>query len=463
MPTAARRSPRSAALIAAAAAWLLAVAGAASAAGAPAASSVVVLTATGTVDSVMAGYVEQGVALAEERAAPAVVVRLDTPGGSSDAMGRITRALLGSSVPTIVWVAPEGARAASAGTFITLAANLAYMAPGTNIGAASPVGSGGEDITGTLGEKVLQDAIAGITAIAQERGRPVDWAVSTVREARSYPAADAVAAGAVDGIERTLADVLSAADGRVVQVAGSDVTLALGGVATSEAPMNPFQALLHLLSDPNIAFLLFTLGFYGLLAELWHPNFVTGIMGGLAIILALVGFGSLPLNVAGLLLIGLAVILFALEPQITSHGLLTVGGAICFVLGASALYTRPSDASAPAVEVAMPVIVVMTGTTLAFALLIAWAVARSRRIGSGAITSGRPLDPGTPGEVRRSLAPSGIVRAGGEEWSARSADGRPIAAGTEVRVVASDGLTLVVTPVEASSGSEQAAAHRPGA
>lgn len=412
---------------------------------------VVVLTATGVVDNVMAAYLVDGIASAADSDATAVVVKLDTPGGSLDATQRIVTALLEARIPTIVWVAPAGARAASAGTFITLAAHLAYMAPGTNIGAASPVDSSGNDITGTLGEKVKNDAIAKIRSIAQERGRNVDWAVSTVDKAVSSSAQEAVDLKAVDGMAGSLDAVLAAANGKQVMIGGASVTLDLAGATTSEAQMNPFQGLLHLLSDPNIAFLLFTVGFYGLLAEIWHPNFVTGILGALSIILALVGFGSLPLNIAGLLLIGLAILLFALEPTVTSHGLLTVGGIVCFVLGASALYTTPTDPTAPIVRVALPLIVVMTATTTAFALVIAWAAIRSRRIGmpAGAVGSGIPT--GTPGIVKAPLDPVGSVHAAGEEWTARSADGRPLQRGAPVRVVRVDGLTLVVESDGASS------------
>jgi membrane-bound serine protease (ClpP class) len=351
-----------------------------------------------------------------------------------------------------VWVAPAGARAASAGTFITLAANLSYMAPGTNIGAASPVGGQGEDIGGTLGEKVRNDAVAKITAIAEARGRPVEWAVATVESARSSAVSEAVALGVVDGQAASLAEVLAAASGRSVEVEGRAVILPnLVGAALTTAEMNPFQGFLHLLSDPNIAFILFTVGFYGLLFELQNPNFVTGILGALAIILALVGFGSLPLNVAGLLLLGLAVLLFALEATVTSHGLLTVGGLVCFVLGASALYTAPGDPTQPIVAVATPVLVVVSLTTAVFGAFIAWAAIRSRRLSAPAGAVGTPVPAGTPGEVRQPLAPLGTAYAAGEEWTARSADGRPLARGTTIRVIGLDGLTLVVEADPSSS------------
>lgn len=413
--------------------------------------SIVVLRATGVVDSVMAGYLADGIAAAERDGAPAVVIELDTPGGSLEATQRIVTSLLEARVPMIVWVAPAGARAASAGTFITLAANLAFMAPGTNIGAASPVDSSGGDIGGTLGEKVRNDAVAKMRAIAQERGRNEAWAVATVVEARSSSAIEAVAAGAVDGIAASLDDVRAAADGREVRVAGSSVVLDLAGAGVRADEMNPFQAFLHLLSDPNIAFILFTIGFYGLIFELQNPNFVTGILGALAIILALVGFGSLPLNVAGLLLLGLAIVLFGLEATVTSHGLLTVGGLVAFVLGASALYTAPGDPMAPLVGVAFPLLAVTTITTAAFGALIAWAAFRSRRLVATEGTAGAPFVLGSLGSVRRPLDPVGSVYAAGEEWTARSREGEVLGRGAPVRVVAIDGLTLVVEPDTSSS------------
>ncbi len=406
-----------------------------------------VLPATGVVDNVMAGYLEDGIARAASSGAPAVLIRLNTPGGSLDATQRIVSALLEASVPTIVWVAPAGGRAASAGTFITLAANLAFMAPGTNIGAASPVGGQGEDITGTLGQKVKNDAIANIRSIAETRGRNVDWAVSTVDTAVSSAASEAVALHAVDGLAATLDEVRAAATGRTVTLKdGRQVVLALSGATFDEEAMNPFQGLLHLLSDPNIAFILFTIGFYGLLFELQNPNFVTGILGALAIILAFVGFGSLPLNLAGLLLIGLAIVLFALEFTVTSHGLLAVGGIVCFVLGASALYTEPGNPLEPAVSVAIPLLVVTTITTAGFMTLFVVAAIRSRRLAIAPGLVGERLEVGGHASVRRPLTPLGSVFVAGEEWSARTVDGRHLDRGTPVRVVGVDGLVALVEP-----------------
>jgi membrane-bound serine protease (ClpP class) len=412
---------------------------------------VYVLTATGVVDSVMAGYLEEGVGRAASAGSPAVVVQLNTPGGSLDATQRIVSTLLEAPLPTIVWVAPSGGRAASAGTFITLAANLAYMAPGTNIGAASPVGSGGEELTGTIGDKVKNDAIANIRSIAEARGRDVDWAVSTVEDAISSSAVEAVRVGAVDGIATSLEDVRQQANGQVVTVGATEVTVDIADAPFVELDMNPFQSILHLLSDPNVAFILLTIGFYGLLFELQGPNFVTGILGAIALILAFIGFGSLPLNVGGLLLIGLAVLLFVLEFTVTSHGLLTVGGLVCFVLGAFALYTAPGSPTAPDVTVAAPLVVAMALMTAAFMVLCLFVIVRVRRRGlayAGAFGAGGSsrVPAGSEGIARTSLSPLGVVYTAGEEWTARSSSGAAIPSGADVRVVGQDGLTLIVEP-----------------
>jgi membrane-bound serine protease (ClpP class) len=417
--------------------------------------SVPVLPATGVVDNILAGYLEEGIAKAAADGAPAVIVRLNTPGGSLDATQKIVSALLEAPIPTIVWVAPSGARAASAGTFITLAAHVAVMAPGTNIGAASPVGGQGEDIGGTLGEKVRNDAIANIRSIAEVRGRNQDWAEQTVAEARSSPASEALSVGAVDGIADSVQAVLDFADGRTVQVRGQPVVISTAGADTTELAMNPAQALLHLLSDPNVAFILFTLGFYGLLFELQSPNFVTGILGALALILAFIGFGSLPLNVAGLLLIGLAIALFILEHTVTSHGLLTIGGIICFALGASALYTEPGTPTGPSLSVDPAIIAVLTGLTAAYTAFVLWVVIRWRRKMEGLLgrSTGPVVGAGVLGLVRTTLLPDGVVYAAGEEWTARTEAGATVPPGTPVRVVRRDGLTLIVERIEQPAGA----------
>lgn len=407
---------------------------------------VVLLTADGIVDNVMAGYISEGVNRAAADGAAAVVIQLNTPGGGLQATYEIVGTLLEADVPTIVWVAPAGGRAASAGTFITLASNIALMAPGTNIGAASPIMGDGSDIPTTLRDKVFNDTIAKMRAIAEERGRNVDWAISTVEHAVSSAASEAVAKGAVDGIAASLDDVIAFADGRQVTVNGQSVTLNLADAATEDLSMNPFQAFLHLLSDPNIAALLFSIGSLGLIYELMSPNFVTGILGGIAIILAFIGSDSLPLNVGGLLLIALAMLLFALELSVTSHGLLAVGGIICFALGASALYTQPGDPFGPIVSVATPLVIVMTGTFAVLMTLITVTAIRTRRMTGSPGLIGEAIHSGTHGIVRRPIEPLGSVHIAGEEWTARSVGDQPIERGTPVKVVAVDGLTVLVEP-----------------
>jgi membrane-bound serine protease (ClpP class) len=414
---------------------------------------VIVLPTTGIVDQGMAQYLHDGIARAEREGAAAVVIKLNTPGGLLTSTNDIVGTILEAKVPVIVWVAPAGGFAASAGTFITLASNIAVMAPGTSIGAASPVSGQGEDIEGTIGDKVKNDAIAKITAIAEARGRNVSWAVSTVERARSSPASEAVELGAVDGMASTLEEVLAFADGREVEVAGQPVTLDLEGATTTEVAMSPFLSFIRLLSDPTIAFLLFSLGSAGLLAELYNPNFVTGILGGLAIILAFIGLGALPLNVGGLLLIIFGLVLIGLELTVTSHGLLGFGGVVCLALGASALFTEPGDPFAPMVQVAPPLIVTVAVTGGAFVALIAFTAVRTRRMTGPTGLVGPTVASGTQGVVRKPLEPLGSAYIAGEEWTARSADDRPIERGTPIKVVAVDGLTVLVEPDSQPSGA----------
>lgn len=423
---------------------LMLAAGITSAAGA---REVIVLPTTGVVDQGMAHYLAEGIARAERDGAAAVVIKLNTPGGFLTSTNDIVGTLLEAKVPVIVWVAPAGGFAASAGTFITLSANIALMAPGTSIGAASPVGGQGEDIPGTLGDKVKNDAIAKITAIAEARHRNVAWAVSTVKDAKSSPASEAVSVGAVDGIAATLDEVLAFANGRQVEVAGQSFALDLTGATTTEVPMGVFLSFIRLLSDPTIAFLLFSIGSAGLLAELWSPNFVTGILGGLALILAFIGLGALPLNVGGLLLVIFGLVLIGLELTVTSHGLLGFGGLVCFALGASALFTEPVDPFEPLARVAAPVILTVTVTAAVFIALIVYGAIRSRSMTSPVgVVGSASLPAGAHGVVRRPLEPIGSIHAEGEEWTARSADDRPIERGTPVKVVSVDGLTVLVEP-----------------
>ena len=411
---------------------------------------VIVLPTSGIVDSTMAKYLEDSITQAEERGAAAVVIKLNTPGGNLADTYEILSTILEAKVPIIVWVAPAGGFAASAGTFITMAANVALMAPSTTIGAASPINADGEDIPGTLGEKVLNDTIAKIKSLAIERGRNVDWAVEAVRDARSSPVTEAVELGVVDGMAASIDDVIAFSNGRTVKVAGQEQTLDLAGATVTEQAINPFLSIIRLLADPNIALLLFSTGSIGLLAELYSPNFVTGILGGLMVLLGLIGLGTLPLNIGGLLLIVFGLVLFGLELTVTSHGLLGVGGLICFALGASALFSGPVDPFEPLVRVAPPVILVVVVTFGVILALIVFGAVRSRRIGMTG-SSGLQAVIGKIGEVRSPLQPIGSVVAGGEEWTARTADGSQLERGTPVKVIKVEGLTLTVEPDASSS------------
>jgi len=411
---------------------------------------VIVLPTTGIVDDSMAKYLADNISAAEQRGAAAVVVKLNTPGGALTSTNDIVGTFLESKVPIIVWVAPAGGFAASAGTFITLASNIALMAPGTRIGAASPINGDGSDIGGTLGTKIMNDAIAEITSIAQERGRNVDWAVSAVRDAKSSPVDEAVQLGVVNGTATTIDEVIGFANGKTVKTSAGEVTLDLNGATLSEQTMNPFLSFIRLLSDPTIVALLFSTGSIGLLAELYSPNFVTGILGTLMILLALIGLGTLPLNVGGLLLILFGLVLFGLELTVTSHGLLGFGGVVCLALGLSVLFTGPTDPFEPLVRVAPTVIGVISVTAAALVGLIVFGAIRSRRVGL-AVANGAIIGPGAIGQVRSPLAPLGSVLANGEEWSARTADGSSLDRGTRIRVTKVEGLTLTVEPDASSS------------
>ncbi len=423
--------------------------------GAPAADGprVVVLPAHGTVDGVMAGYIAAGIARAEAEGAVAVVVQLDTLGGDSESMNRIDKALH-AGIPTIVWVGPAGSKAASAGTFITLSANLAYMAPSTNIGAASPVAPGGGDIASAYGDtearKIMEDAVAEIRSIAQERHpEAVEWAATTVRDARSYTPQEALDAGAIDGIAASLDEVLAQADGRVVTVNSVQATLHTRGAATVTIEEDLIQTLLHVLHDPNIAFILLVLGILLVALELFNPSFVGGVTGAVLLVVAFYGFGSLPLNALGLILVALGIGMLVAEPAVPSHGLLTVGGLASFVIGAVAFYGTPGP-YLPAAAVAWPIIFLMTAAATAYSLVLVRTLVEMRRqpvpVGSGMVGTEDVI--GMEGKVEQELSPTGTVYVDRESWSARLADGGTAARGTKVRVVRKEGLILIVEPVE---------------
>ena len=423
--------------------------------GAPNGPEVVVLPTSGIVDDVMAGYVTAGVSRAEADGAAAVIIQLDTLGGSSSSMTTIYKALENATIPTIVWVGPSGAKAASAGTFITLAAGLAYMAPGTNIGAASPVASGGRDLTSVVGTteaaKVLRDAVAAMTSIAQLRQRPVDAAIATVESAQSYSAEDAKSKGLINDTAVSLDDVLNKAEGKTVAVSGgsASVTVHTQGATIVTINQDLLQSFLQGLDDPNIAFILLVIGILCIAIEFFHPTLVVGIVGAFALALSFYGAGSLPLNLLGVVLVVLGIGMFLLEPTIPSHGLLTAAGLVSFIVGASAFYGSPGPYQ-PAVSVAWPIIAVMAAVAAAYGLVLVSTLLRMRHqavpAGSGMVGTVDVV--GMIGVVEKDIAPNGTVYVGRESWSAMLAGEGAAARGARVRVVRQEGLTLVVEPVE---------------
>jgi membrane-bound serine protease (ClpP class) len=416
---------------------------------------------TGVIDQVNAVYVEEALRVAADDGAQAVLLVIDSPGGELTSMDRILKAILSSEVPVIAWVAPEGARAGSAATFITLAADVAAMAPNTNIGAASVVGGGGEDLGETLAAKVTNDAVARIRSLAEAHGRNADWAEDAVREAASLGARDAAAMEppVVDVVAPDVEALFAAidegtrADGRAYDFDG-DPLPPLGGATLRDLEMNPGQQFLHLLSDPNIAFLLFTIGFYGIIAELFHPNFFSGILGAIAIVVALIGSNALPLNIGGLLLVLIGVGLFALEAVVASYGLLTVGGVVALVLGAFALWTGVEPGEL-AIDLAVSpwIIAFVAIVGIVYAWVLVRALMQMRRAGIG--PANRPVGSliGGLATAQTLIGPTGIAYAAGETWSARSR-GPEIGAGTPLRVVDVEGLELIVEPAPAGGAEE---------
>ncbi len=339
-----------------------------------------VLTYDGTVDPVMSGYIDRGIDEAERTDARAVVIRLDTPGGLVSSMAKIVKRINASEVPVIVYVSPSGGQAASAGTFITMAGHLAAMAPSTVIGAASPVGSGGEDIGGTLEEKITNDLAALIVGIAEERGRNAEWAEQAVREAIAANSREAVELNVVDFEAPTLESVLEQAEGRTVRVgeAGEPVILQLvdapGGVVFNNTTL--IEEFLAILSNPNIAFLLLSLGATAIFLELLNPGiFVPGIFGVIALVLAFFSLGTLPTNWAGVALIGLAFVLFAAEVFVSGFGALGIGGAVALILGGILL----TSTSNPEFQVNRWLIYSLAVALAAFFIVVMGALMSSRR------------------------------------------------------------------------------------
>jgi membrane-bound serine protease (ClpP class) len=381
------------------------------------------------------------------------VLELNTPGGLDTSMRKIITAMLGSSIPVAGWVGPEGARAASAGTFIIAATSYAAMAPNTTIGAAHPVGISGE----VLEEKVTNDAAAYIRELATSHGRNADWYERAVRESVSIGAQEAVRINVVESIQEDLPSLLAELDGkRLVSGTGQEVLVRTQGAPVRTAGIGPAAALLHDLVDPNVAFLLFLLGVAGIVYEIVHPGIgVGGVAGALSLIVALLMFQALPVQLGGLALIVLGVGLFVLDLKLAGHAFLSVFGVIALVLGGLLLYQPGSTASVHP----LVLVVVVAAVTVLF-VVVARKVMAARR--SPPVTGTDALI-GVTGTVVRALRPTGRVRAAGVVWRARARDGVTVPAGAEVVVVGLDGLTLEVEPAAPDvSDSEPPAADQPG-
>ena len=398
------------------------------------------LTVEGPITPATAEYMIRGLDVAREHGSSAILVRLNTPGGLLQSTREIVSAILESPVPVIVFVAPSGSQAGSAGVFITLAAHVAAMAPGTNIGAAHPVGMQGK-IDSIMNEKATNDAAAFVRAIAQQRHRNLAWAENAVRNSVALSATEALDSGVVDLLADSDRGLLAAIEGRTITTSTGTVTLAVANATIEEIPPTFAESLLGVLSDPNIAYILFLLGIYGLLFELYNPgSILPGVVGGISIILAFYALHTLPVSYAGVAMMVFAIILFLLEVKVTSHGLLAIGGTIALLLG-SAMLIRPTS-GLELVEISWSVILLSVGMTAFFFLVVIGLGLRAQRARP---SSGPESAIGQIATAKTRIANDGTVFFQGELWNARSA-GDPIAADRRVTILRVDGLTLIVEP-----------------
>jgi len=401
-----------------------------------------VLTANGTVNPVMQRYIDRGIDDAEEREASAVVLRLDTPGGLSSSMDKIDQRIINSDVPVITYVWPQGGQAASAGTFITYASHVAAMAPGTVIGSATPIDASGEDIEGDLGNKVKENAAAKIREYAELRGRNAEFGEAAVLEGESLSATEAADQNVVNFVAEDLDDLLQQSDGLSVSLASGDQVT----IQTSAAPVvynntNFIEDFLNVIADPNIAFLLLSLGSLALFIEFAHPGSIfPGVFGVIALLLGFFALSVMPFDWVGVALILFAFVLFGLEMFVTSHGILGIGGAVALVLGGLLL---TSD-NPPEFRVSPWLTFTLAGLMCVFVLVIVGNAMRIRRM---APLVGVETMLGRPAVARSNLDPTGYVLVNGEYWSAESEDG-DVREGDRVIITAIKGLKVRVRKQE---------------
>jgi membrane-bound serine protease (ClpP class) len=371
-----------------------------------------------------------------EDSSEALVIELNTPGGLDESMRLVTKDILNSQVPVIVYVSPSGSRAASAGVFITLSAHIAAMAPGTNIGAAHPVSMGGQ-VDSTMMEKVENDAAAYIKSIATRRNKNAEWAEEAVRKSVSVTEYEALELNVVDLVVNNVRELLDSCDGRTASLPSGDRTLNTKGVEVKKIEISWRDRVLEVITNPNIAYILFSIGMLGIFFELSNPGAIfPGIIGGICLILGFFAFQSLPINYAGLLLMALAIIFFILEVKITSYGALTIGGIVSLFLGSLMLFESPL----PFMRASLSIIIVVVICMAAFFIFaVGFGLKAQRR----KPTTGKRGMVGEVGVVKSPLKPEGSVFVHGEIWKAMADE--PIEEGEKVIVKEVEDLTLKVT------------------
>jgi len=383
----------------------------------------------------VADFIKKGIDKATADRAACIVIELNTPGGLAESMRMIVMAIYASKIPVVVYVAPSGARAASAGVMITMAADIAAMAPSTNIGAAHPVGAGGKEIDGTMSEKVTNDMVAYVKSIAAKRGRNVEWAEKAVRESASVTETEALKENIIDVIAKDIDDLLAQIKGRNIEGKG-----ALHFDKTKKIILreNIRTKILKTISNPNIAYILMMIGMAGLYFELSHPGAIfPGVIGGISIILAFFAFQTLPVNYAGFLLILLALVFFIMEMKITSYGLLSIAGTVSLFLGSLMLF-EDSTGLRLSLRVLLPIFLMVSGFFVVVAGLVFRSQVSKPKTGASGLI-------GEIGVVKKKIAPDGKVFVHGELWNAVAAD--PIPEGMTVRVIGIKNLVLEVEPM----------------